>query len=149
MICLGTSCTNSSHLLVYQHSNLGLNTGINPANQSVHVRAGVRNEVVAIVPKYVIPPKDGEKENKFEAASAYFGTRFRINSIWEVPEAAEVLATGNAAVLAASKGRLTLKAGHDDAPTTPASITSTNQSPAADPIPTPPVDGGATTAQIQ
>lgn len=113
LVCMATSCTNSSHLLVYQHSNLGMSTGINPANQSVHVRIGVRNQVVAIVPKYAIEPEDGRKK-KFEAASAYFATRFRINSIWEVPEAAEVLATGNAAVLVASKGKLKLKEGHDD-----------------------------------
>lgn len=147
MICLSASCTNSSHLLVYQHSNLGLNTGINPANQSVHVRIGVRNEVVAIVPKYVIPPKGTEVEKKFEAASAYFGTRFRINSIWEVPEAAEVLATGNAAVLAASKGRLRLTKGHDDAPATNPSNTATGQAAATDQNSVSPTDSGNTTVQ--
>jgi hypothetical protein len=112
-ICLMTSCTNSSHLLLYQHSNSGMNTGINPANQSIHVRIGVRREFAAIVPKYIKRPDKVGSKPDFEAASAYFGSRFRVSSIWAIPEAAEVLVTGQAAVIAASKGRLRLKDNHD------------------------------------
>jgi hypothetical protein len=115
-----TSCTNSSHLLLYQHSNLGLNTGINPANQSIHVRVGVRSEFAAVVPKYVKKQTDLKAKKDFEAASAYFGSRFRVSSIWKIPEAAEVLVTGQAAVIAASKGRLRLKENYDKPEVAPA-----------------------------
>jgi hypothetical protein len=104
----GSGCTNASHLLLYQHSNLGLNTGVNPSNQAVHCRVGIRREFGAIVPKWAEPGKK-KGEEKYEAASAYFGSRFRVSSIWKVPEAAEVLATGQASVIAASNGRLRLK----------------------------------------
>lgn len=120
LVCAASSCTNSSHLLLYQHSTMGLNTGINPANQNVHVRVGVRSEFAAVVPKY-IKRQDATKVNEppdYEAASAYFGSRFRVSSIWKIPEAAEVLVTGQAAVLAASNGRLRLKPNHD-LPVTP------------------------------
>ncbi len=116
---IGSSCTNSSHLLLYQHSNMGMNTGINPANQNVHVRIGVRSEFAAVVPKYKkkeeepAPGQTTKPEPNYEAASAYFGSRFRVSSIWQIPEAAEVLVTGQAAVIAASNGRLRLAAGHD------------------------------------
>lgn len=114
----GSSCTNSSHLLLYQHSNMGMNTGINPANQNVHVRIGVRSEFAAVVPKYMkkaeaATDKNAAQEPNYEAASAYFGSRFRVNSIWQIPEAAEVLVTGQAAVIAASNGRLRLTPDHD------------------------------------
>ena len=134
---LSISCTNSSHLLVYQHSNVGLNTGINPANQSIHARIGVRSEVAAIVPKYEIKGANKTEEGKYEAASAYFGTRFRVNSIWEVPEAAEVLTTGNAAVLTASRGRLSLKDRHDEAASNQPSADTTPSSPSTGGIQTP------------
>jgi hypothetical protein len=113
--CIGlmSSCTNSSHLLLYQHSSMGMNTGINPANQSVHVRIGARSEFAAVVPKYIKRQHELGNEPEFEAASAYFGSRFRVSSIWKTPEAAEVLVTGQAAVIAASKGRLRLKENHD------------------------------------
>ena len=140
------SCTNSSHLLLYQHSTLGLNTGVNPSNQSVHARIGIRREFGAIVPKYAIAKLDKESAetalekpvDDFEAASAYFGSRFRVTSIWAVPEAAEVLATGQAAVLAASKGRLRLKEGHDkvttESPSTTPEVTNSD-SLSSNPIP--------------
>lgn len=117
-ICHLASCTNSSHLLLYQHSNLGMNTGVNPANQNVHVRIGARSEFAAVIPKYKerpIAPSNGAQAPvpNFEAASAYFGSRFRVTSIWTIPEAAQVLATGNAAVIAASGGRLRLEENHD------------------------------------
>ena len=116
-----TSCTNSTHLLLYQHSNLGMNTGVNPANQNVHVRIGARSQFAAVVPKYVdtYKGKDGAAqatangEPQFEAASAYFGSRFRVTSIWKIPEAAQVLVTGQAAVIAASNGRLKLRENYD------------------------------------
>ena len=118
LACMAVSCTNSSHLLLYQHSSLGMNTGVNPANQNVHVRIGARSEFAAVIPKYKVrpePTKDGETpaETNFEAASAYFGSRFRVTSIWKIPEAAQVLVTGNAAVIAASGGRLRLEENHD------------------------------------
>lgn len=119
--CGFTSCTNSTHLLLYQHSNLGMNTGVNPANQNVHVRIGARSQFAAVVPKYVDTYKgqDGkaastaDRESQFEAASAYFGSRFRVTSIWQIPEAAQVLVTGKAAVIAASNGRLKLRENYD------------------------------------
>lgn len=115
LACMAASCTNSSHLLLYQHSNLGMNTGINPANQNVHVRIGARSEFAALIPKYKVRQAEGVKtsEPNFEAASAYFGSRFRVTSIWKIPEAAQVLVTGNAAVIAASGGRLKLEENHD------------------------------------
>lgn len=128
VLALIPSCTNSSHLLLYQHSTMGLNTGVNPATQAVHARVGIRREFGAIVPKYVKAASDDQKKDKngdpipeFEAASAYFGSRFRVSSIWKVPEAAEVLATGQAAVLAASNGRLRLSGNHDTLSTNTAS----------------------------
>jgi hypothetical protein len=121
MVCGVTSCTNSTHLLLYQHSNLGMNTGVNPANQNVHVRIGARSQFAAVVPKYVdtFKGQDGtalttaDGEPQFEAASAYFGSRFRVTSIWQIPEAAQVLVTGQAAVIAASNGRLKLRENYD------------------------------------
>lgn len=103
-----TSCQNSSHLLLYQQSNLGLNAAINPSTQNLHVRIGLRREFGAIVPKYEMEadsetlgiPDPHEKK----AASAYFGSRARITSPWRVPEVAEVMATGEAATIAAKGG---------------------------------------------
>lgn len=125
MIAGLSSCTNSSHLLLYQHSTLGLNTGVNPSTQALHARIGIRREFGAIVPKYAQPKidknagtTDAKPVDDFEAASAYFGSRFRVTSIWAVPEAAEVLATGQAAVLAASRGKLRLREDHDKVVTT-------------------------------
>lgn len=91
---------------------MGLNTAVNPSNQSVHVRVGIRREFGAVVPKYIKPSTPGQKDD-YEAASAYFGSRFRVSSIWQVPEAAEILTTGQAAVLSASNGKLRLKENHD------------------------------------
>jgi hypothetical protein len=101
MICNLSSCANSSHLLLYQQSNLGLNTGMNPSTQNLHVRVGLRREFGAIIPKY------SKDEGGFEtqAASAYFGSRARITSPWRVPEVSEVMATGPAAVIAAKSGK--------------------------------------------
>ncbi len=95
-----------------------MNTGVNPANQNVHVRIGARSEFAAVIPKYkerTIAPVNGAAppNPNFEAASAYFGSRFRVTSIWTIPEAAQVLVTGNAAVIAASEGKLKLKENHD------------------------------------
>lgn len=95
-----TSCANSSHLLLYQQSNLGLNAGVNPSTQNLHVRIGLRRQFGAIVPKYAVDPDGGNTQ----AASAYFGSRARVTSPWRVPEIAEVMATGEAAVIAAGAG---------------------------------------------
>lgn len=95
-----TSCQNSSHLLLYQQSSLGLNAAVNPTTQNLHVRIGLRREFGAIVPKYERDDDSGEKQ----AASAYFGSRARVTSPFRVPEVAEVMATGEAATLAAQAG---------------------------------------------
>lgn len=105
-ICNLTSCSNSSHLLLYQQSNLGLNAGINPSTQNLHVRVGLRRQFGAIVPKYALVETDvnGTVTTTNKAASAYFGSRARITSPFRVPEVAEVMATGRAAVIAAQSG---------------------------------------------
>ncbi len=105
-ICNLTACSNSSHLLLYQQSNLGLNAGINPSTQNLHVRVGLRRQFGAIVPKYALVETDdsGKVTTTNKAASAYFGSRARITSPFRVPEVAEVMATGRAAVIAAQSG---------------------------------------------
>lgn len=95
-----SSCQNSSHLILYQQSNLGLNAAVDPATQNLHVRIGLRREFGAIVPKYEDDAKPGDKQ----AASAYFGSRARVTSPFRVPEVAEVMATGDAAIIAAKAG---------------------------------------------
>lgn len=103
-----TSCQNSSHLLLYQQANLGLNAAINPSTQNLHVRIGLRREFGAIVPKYEMEPNPDTPgipdPHEKKAASAYFGSRARITSPWRVPEVAEVMATGDAAIAAAQAG---------------------------------------------
>lgn len=93
-------CQNSSHLILYQQSSLGLNSAIDPATQNLHVRIGLRREFGAIIPKY--EKEDGKNEK--QAASAYFGSRARITGPFRVPEVAEVMATGEAATIAARAG---------------------------------------------
>ncbi len=95
-----TACSNSSHLLLYQQSNLGLNAGLNPATQNLHVRVGLRRQFGAIVPKYAV----GAEGERNQAASAFFGSRARVSHPFRVPEVAEVMATGRAAVIAAQGG---------------------------------------------
>jgi hypothetical protein len=95
-------CQNSSHLLLYQQSSLGLNAAVNPSTQNLHARIGLRREFGAIVPKYEKTKDDGTTEN--QAASSYFGSRTRITSPFRVPEVAEIMATGEAATIAARAG---------------------------------------------
>jgi hypothetical protein len=121
-VCNLASCSNSSHLLLYQQSNLGLNAGVNPSTQNIHVRVGLRREFGAIVPKYTID-KDGKATN--QAASAYFGSRARVKSPFRVPEVAEVMATGPAAVIAASAGNA-LDFADPSKPASPETVTDPN-----------------------
>lgn len=93
-------CSNASHALLYQQSNLGLNAGINPATQNLAVRIGLRRQFGAIVPKYA---KDSDGDGN-QAASTFFGSRARISSPFRVPEVSEVMVTGRAAVIAAQAG---------------------------------------------
>ena len=113
------ACSNASHALLYQQSNLGLNAGINPATQNLAVRIGLRRQFGAIVPKYAkdstppaaSPSEDGgasgneaSTEAGNQAASTFFGSRARISSPFRVPEVSEVMVTGRAAVIAAQAG---------------------------------------------
>lgn len=102
-----SGCANTSHVVVYQHSNFGLNAGMNPATQSIHVRLGMRNEFAIITPKLeydttvekmdpsgnvtTVPAKG------YHAASSYVATRFRVKDPFKAPEVAEIVATGKAA----------------------------------------------------
>lgn len=89
------SCANTSHLLVYQHTNLGLNAGASPQSGNVHARVGLRREFACIVPKVQTP--QNEKDPKIEAASSYVASRVKITNIYRSPEIDEVIATGEAA----------------------------------------------------
>lgn len=134
-----TSCSNSSHLLLYQQSNLGLNAGINPSTQNLHVRIGLRRQFGAIIPKYTTGETnpDGTQTNK--AASAYFGSRARITGPFRVPEVAEVMATGAAAVIAAKSGKALDFTNQDTSPL-PSAVTSPVDPPLPSEPSTPPDD---------
>lgn len=56
------SCTNTSHAVLYQHSNLGFNTGIDPATANIHTRVGMRREFAAIIPKYKVRKNENKPE---------------------------------------------------------------------------------------
>lgn len=90
------SCNNISHLLVYQHSNIGFCAGLNPETTNVHVRLGVRQEVATLVPKVEIPTGNNDETVK-NAASAYVGMRVKMLSAFAVPEVEEIVASGKAA----------------------------------------------------
>jgi hypothetical protein len=90
------SCANTSHLLVYQHTNLGLNAGASPQSGNIHARVGLRREFACIVPK-VKTPQNEEDTPKIEAASSYVASRVKITSVFKSPEIDEVIATGMAA----------------------------------------------------
>lgn len=110
-VILLSHCSNTSHLLVYQHSNFGLNVSSNPSTQKVHARLGIRNEIAVITPKtrQAVLDSNGEPETttdkngnqvaktKLKAVSSYVSSRFRVVSIYRIPEVAEVVATGKAA----------------------------------------------------
>jgi hypothetical protein len=102
--------------MLYQHSNLGVNAGISPASNNLHVRVGLRREFGAIVPKYydAEPKLDAngnqelDKDNKTattpkrEAASSFVAARMRVRGPFQTPEITECLASGTAAINAAS-----------------------------------------------
>ncbi|HEY1050766.1 MAG TPA: hypothetical protein VGE39_13445 [Prosthecobacter sp.] len=85
-----SSCNNTSHLLVYQHTNVGFCAGINPETSNVHVRLGIREENVIVAPKI-------EKDCDKTAASAFVATRVNVKSVFGTPEVNELVATGQAA----------------------------------------------------
>lgn len=106
--CLA-ACANTSHVLVYQHSNFGLNAGLNPATQSTHIRVGMRNEFAIITPRLQYEGKFAELDDQgqpigptesgtgYKAASSYVAARFRVSDPFKAPEVAEIVATGKAA----------------------------------------------------
>lgn len=118
LVCLplaAVGCANPSHLMLYQQSNLGVNAGISPATNNLHVRVGLRREFGAIIPKYYdsvpkvgadgaeVVDKDGKvvTGQKREAASSFVAARMRVRSAFETPEITECLASGTAAIQAA------------------------------------------------
>ena len=110
-VLLLASCQNSSHLIVYQHSNLGFNVGVNPETSNVHVRLGLRQEVGTIVPKVDLSDEEGGQEQsepgvrktkRFNAASAYAAVRMNTREIYMAPEVNEIVASGQAAINLAS-----------------------------------------------
>lgn len=102
-ICLLASCNNISHLLVYQHSNVGFCAGLNPETSNVHVRLGIRQECGTMVPKVMVP-KAGTDTKEATAASAYVGMRVTVRSAFAVPEVEEIVASGLAAENVARTG---------------------------------------------
>lgn len=90
------ACANTSHVLVYQHSNFGLNAGLNPSTQSTHIRVGMRNEFAIITPRLEYDNPENDKKG-YKAASSYVATRFRVKDPFKAPEVAELVATGKAA----------------------------------------------------
>lgn len=111
------SCANPSHLIVYQHSNLGVNAGVSPATSNFYVRIGLRREFAAVVPKYEddhTTDKDGKPRQ--EAASAFVAARMRVISPWKTPLINEILATGDAAVRIAGTKASTSGSGADSTP---------------------------------
>jgi hypothetical protein len=90
---LMASCANTSHLLVYQHTNSGLNSGINPQTGNLHVRFGYRQDFGCVFPKI----KSNAVGDEVKAASSYVASRVRVRGPWQVPDIAEFMATGRAA----------------------------------------------------
>lgn len=90
------SCNNISHLMVYQHSNIGFCAGLNPETTNVHVRLGIRQEVATLVPKVAVPVAGKDKPEN-NAASSYVGMRVKMLSAFDVPEVEEIVASGAAA----------------------------------------------------
>ncbi len=101
IVALMASCANPSHLVVYQHSNLGVNAGMSPATNNFHVRIGLRREFAAVVPKYDDDPLPGMENEDFNAASAFIAGRMRVIHPMKTPEVTECIATGEAAINAA------------------------------------------------
>lgn len=99
--CLIGACANPSHLVVYQHSNLGVNAGVSPATNNLHVRVGLRREYAAVIPKY-----ESDTRSEPAAASSFVVGRMRVAGAFKTPETTEVIATGNAAIQAAGGGGL-------------------------------------------
>ena len=95
LACLA-SCANSSHMLVYQKINLGINAGLNPQTGNLHARIGHRKEFACVVPKVSVG-------NKIKAGSSYVASRVRVNGPLSVPDIAEIIATGKAASNMGSK----------------------------------------------
>ena len=91
-----SGCANSSHLLIYQHTNLGLNSGINPQTGNLHVRIGLRRDFACVIPKVTMKNQDTDTQD-IKAASSYVVSRVRIRGPLEVPDIAEIIATGKAA----------------------------------------------------
>jgi len=134
------SCANPSHLIVFQHSNLGVNAGVSPATNNFHVRVGLRREFAAVVPKYIDEGTDANanrvRAQRNEAASAFVAARMRVISPWHTPHISEILATGEAAVNIAKRNN-----GGSAANATPEFIGDTSQTiennKAPDPVPAP------------
>ncbi len=85
------SCANSSHMLVYQHTNFGLNAGVNPQSGNLHARIGHRQDFACVIPKIK------EEDGNIKAASSYVASRVRVHGPLQVPDIAEIVATGRAA----------------------------------------------------
>jgi hypothetical protein len=78
------SCANSSHMLVYQHTNFGLNAGVNPQSGNLHARIGHRQDFACVIPK-------------IEEDGTIVASRVRVHGPLQVPDIAEIVATGRAA----------------------------------------------------
>jgi hypothetical protein len=103
LTCLSfSSCNNISHVLVYQHSNVGFCSGLNPQTNNVHVRLGIRQEVAALIPKVDHNLTDDPKATDPDAASTYIAMRVNVDNPFATPEVNELIATGQAAVNIAS-----------------------------------------------
>jgi len=103
LTCLSfSSCNNISHVLVYQHSNVGFCSGLNPQTNNVHVRLGIRQEVAALVPKVDHNTDSAVSEAEPDAASTYIAMRVNVDNPFATPEVNELIATGQAAVNIAS-----------------------------------------------
>lgn len=91
-----SGCANSSHLLIYQHTNFGLNSGINPQSGNLHVRIGLRRDFACVIPKITMNNQETGTDD-IKAASSYVVSRVRVHGPLEVPDIAEIIATGKAA----------------------------------------------------
>lgn len=106
LTCLSfSSCNNISHVLVYQHSNVGFCSGLNPQTNNVHVRLGIRQEVAALIPKVDHNITDDPKATDPDAASTYIAMRVNVDNPFATPEVNELIATGQAAVNVASASK--------------------------------------------
>ena len=100
-----SGCANTTHMALYQNTNLGLKGGLNPQNSNVSVKIGFSREFISVIPK--VQHEDPAVEHPQEAGSVFAASRVDIQGL-NVPEIEEIIVTGDAAVEFARS-----KEGHD------------------------------------